>query len=468
MRKLWRRAHTDGRIFLRSEGIEEEENRTMVEERKRSAYTKFGISPSMLEKAEQAERELQLRFSEIDALREQNQLKVLSAFREERVAETDFGISRGYGYNDAGRDKLERVFARTFGAEAALVRNSLHTGTTAISTVLFALLRPGDELLAVSGRPYDTLASVIGFEEELREMTQKCALGSGSLRDFGISYKEVPLLADGSPDLAGMAAAVSPRTRLVHIQRSRGYSRRPALTIEQIRKMTETIKSVRSDLIVFVDNCYGEFTEEEEPTEAGVDIMAGSLIKNPGGGLAPCGGYIAGKKDLVRLCAYRHTAPGIGAEVGASLGYNRLFYQGFYLAPQVVAENLKGLAFASLFLEKLGVRSFPNVREKRSDIVQVLEFEKKEQMLAFVEAIQEAAPVDAFVRPTPAPMPGYDCDVIMAAGAFVQGASIELSADGPLREPYTVYMQGGLVYANIKLAILLASERMKAERESLS
>ncbi len=418
-------------------------------------YRAFGVSEEALRLADQLEMDLQKRFKEIERVRDHCQLKVLKAFQNQRVSETDFGISRGYGYDDAGRDKLERVYAEVFGTESALVRISLLSGTMAISTVLFGLLRPGDELLAVSGKPYDTLDAVIGLGERKDE---------GSLRSFGVTYREVALLEDGRPDLLGIRAAISERTKVVHIQRSRGYAMRRALSIQEIQDICETVHELRKDLIVFVDNCYGEFVEEKEPGEVGADIIAGSLIKNPGGGLAPSGGYICGRQDLVHQCACRYSAPGLGAEVGASLGYNRLLYQGLYLAPHVVAESLRGAVFASAYLQHLGYQSDPGPWDHRSDIVQLCEFKEPKSMCAFIEAIQAAAPVDSFVRPTPAPMPGYEDPVIMAAGAFVQGASIELSADGPLRPPYTVFMQGGLVYANIKLAVLMADQRIRAEQ----
>ncbi|MDO5732948.1 MAG: methionine gamma-lyase family protein [Eubacteriales bacterium] len=424
---------------------------------------RYGISDESLKLAKELECELEPVFRAIDERRDYNQLRVLSAFQKVRVSEGDFATSRGYGYNDAGRDKLEEIYAEVFGSEAALVRISVMSGTCAITTALMALLRPGDELLAISGRPYDTLASVIGFDEPLRDATKQTELGSGSLRDFSIAYREVALTESGKADLDAIRGAISERTRVVHIQRSRGYDQRPALSIDEIQEMIELVKSIREDVIVFVDNCYGEFVETREPCHVGADLVAGSLIKNPGGGLVPCGAYIAGRRDLVELCANRYSAPGLGAELGANLGYNRLMYQGFYLAPHVVAETLKGMVFAAAYLERRKFKTMPASSDWRSDIVQTIEFKKREEMIAFVEAIQAAAPVDAFARPIPSPMPGYDSEVIMAAGAFVQGASIELSADGPLREPYTVYMQGGLVYANIKLAILMADRAFLPE-----
>ncbi len=427
----------------------------------RLALQKFNIPSDLIEKSELVETELCEKFGEIDSIRQFNQLKVLSAFQAEGVSESDLGISRGYGYNDFGRDKLERVYARVFGAEKALVRISMLSGTTAINTVLFGLLRPGDELLAISGKPYDTLDSVIGFNEKERNINEFSALQHGSLRDFCIDYDQVDLLDNSEPDFELIKKKIKSNTRMVHIQRSRGYSSRKTLSIATIKKMIDTVKKINNKIIVFVDNCYGEFTEILEPCEVGADIIAGSLIKNPGGGLAPSGAYIAGKSNLVDLCAERYSAPGLGAEVGASLGFNQVLYQGFFLAPNVVGENLKGLCFCSRMLEEFGYKTSPSYSELRSDIVQLIQFDNKEDMIFFVEAIQAAAPIDSFVKPIPAYMPGYTSDVIMAAGAFVQGASIELSADGPVIPPYIVYMQGGLVYANIKVAVLLALKKMK-------
>ena len=427
----------------------------------RLALQKFNIPSELIEKSELVETELCEKFGEIDSIRQFNQLKVLSAFQAEGVSESDLGISRGYGYNDFGRDKLERVYARVFGAEKALVRISMLSGTTAINTVLFGLLRPGDELLAISGKPYDTLDSVIGFNEKERNINEFSSLQHGSLRDFCIDYDQVDLLDNSEPDFELVKKKIKSNTRMVHIQRSRGYSSRKTLSIATIKKMIDTVKKINNKIIVFVDNCYGEFTEILEPCEVGADIIAGSLIKNPGGGLAPSGAYIAGKSNLVDLCAERYSAPGLGAEVGASLGFNQVLYQGFFLAPNVVGENLKGLCFCSRMLEEFGYKTSPSYSELRSDIVQLIQFDNKEDMIFFVEAIQAAAPIDSFVKPIPAYMPGYTSDVIMAAGAFVQGASIELSADGPVIPPYIVYMQGGLVYANIKVAVLLALKKMK-------
>lgn len=422
------------------------------------ALKNFNIPEDLINKSITVEKDLATEFERIENIRQYNQLKVLKAFQDEAVSEIDLGISRGYGYNDMGRDKLERIFARVFSAEASLVRISMLSGTTAISTVLFGLLRPGDELLAISGKPYDTLDTVIGIN---MSGDNKQILNNGSLRDFNISYNQVDLLSNSEPDLEQIKKSISSKTKMVHIQRSRGYSQREALSIATIEKMILTVKSIRDDIIVFVDNCYGEFTEIYEPTDVGADIIAGSLIKNPGGGLAPAGGYIVGKEKYVDLCAQRYSAPGLGSEVGASLGYNRLLYQGFYMSPNVVADNLKGLCFASKMLEEYGFETSPSFDANRSDIVQIIKFSNKEDMISFVEAIQEAAPIDSFVKPIPAYMPGYTSDVIMAAGAFVQGSSIELSADGPVVEPYLVYMQGGLVYPNIKLATLLTLKKMR-------
>jgi cystathionine beta-lyase family protein involved in aluminum resistance len=391
------------------------------------------------EAEEQAES--QMRF--IDRIAERNQEKVIRAFQKFRVSDYHFADSTGYGYNDRGREVLDLVYAEVFGAEAAIVRPHLASGTHTIAVALFGCLRPGDELLFVTGSPYDTLHKVIG----------KPGDGIGSLSDWGITCKIVPLRPDGSVNWEGVASAVTGRTRVFAIQRSRGYDWRPSFPVEQIGEMVKRIKEISPEGIVFVDNCYGEFTEEMEPTQVGADLIAGSLIKNPGGGLAPSGGYIAGRADLVNLAAYRLTAPGIGGEVGAMLGTARSLYQGLFLAPHLVGQAVKGSIFASAVFERLGFETHPRWNDPRTDLIQAIRFSAAEPLIAFVQAIQKAAAIDAHVVPEPWDMPGYEHPVIMAAGTFIQGGSLELSADAPIREPYIAYMQGGLTYAHVKLAV---------------
>ncbi|QJD82533.1 methionine gamma-lyase family protein [Cohnella herbarum] len=393
--------------------------------------------------AEAAEEQASSRLRAMDRIVENNQEKVINAFQKHRVSDFHFAASTGYGYNDSGREVLDLVYADVFGAEAAIVRPHLVSGTHTISAALFGCLRPGDELLFVTGRPYDTLHKVIG----------KPGDGLGSLADWGVHTKIVPLLEDGSVNWEAIGAAVSERTKVFAIQRSRGYDWRPSFTIDQIADMVSRIKAIQPDGIVFVDNCYGEFTEQREPTEVGVDLMAGSLIKNPGGGLAPSGGYIAGKQRLVELAAYRMTAPGIGGEVGAMLGTTRSIFQGLFLAPLLVGQAVKGSIFASAIFERLGFETHPRWNDPRTDLIQAIRFSAAEPLVHFVQSIQKAAAVDAHVVPEPWDMPGYEHPVIMAAGTFIQGGSLELSADAPVREPYIAYMQGGLTYAHVKFAV---------------
>ncbi|QMV44573.1 methionine gamma-lyase family protein [Cohnella cholangitidis] len=401
--------------------------------------------------AEAAEELAASRFRVIDRIVENNQGKVIRAFQKHRVSDFHFAASTGYGYNDSGREVLDLVYADVFGAEAAIVRPHLVSGTHTISAALFGCLRPGDELLFVTGRPYDTLHKVIG----------KPGDGLGSLADWGVHSKIVPLQADGSVDWDGVAAATTERTKVFAIQRSRGYDWRPSFSVDQIGEMVSRIKSICPEGIIFVDNCYGEFTEEKEPTEVGVDLIAGSLIKNPGGGLAASGGYIAGKQRLVELAAYRMTAPGIGGEVGAMLGTTRSIYQGLFLAPLLVGQAVRGSIFASAIFAKLGFETHPRWDDPRTDLIQAIRFDGADQLVHFVQSIQKAAAVDAHVVPEPWDMPGYEHPVIMAAGTFIQGGSLELSADAPVREPYIAYMQGGLTYAHVKFAVKQALKEFR-------
>jgi len=413
-------------------------------------YGQFGIDGKIEALGAEVEAGLKSRFERIDANAEFNQLKVIKAMQDSRVSEACLGTTTGYGYNDIGRDCLEKVYAAVFKAEAAIVRPLIACGTHAIAIALFGNLRPGDELLAVSGRPYDTLEEVIGIRPS-----------NGSLMSMGVTYREVPLKDDGSFDLEAIKAAVSGKTKMVHIQRSKGYSSRPSLTVEQIGEAIAAAKSVKEDVICFVDNCYGEFVERTEPIEAGADLIAGSLIKNPGGGLAPVGGYVAGRAGLVENASYRMTCPGLGAEVGPSLGVNPAFFQGLFLAPTVTASALKGAIFAAACYERLGFEAFPKSDAERTDIIEAVTLKSPEALIAFCQGIQAASPVDSHVVPEPWPMPGYSAPVIMAAGAFVSGSSIELSADGPLREPYTAFFQGGLTWPSAKLGILNSMEMLR-------
>lgn len=410
-------------------------------------YREIGIRRSVLDFGNQIEDSLKERFAAIDEMAEYNQLKVIHAMQENRVNVSCFNYVSGYGYDDHGRDTLEKVYASIFHTEAALVRPQITCGTHALALALAANLRPGDELVSIAGKPYDTLEEVIGIRPS-----------NGSLAEYGISYKQVDLLPDGSFDFEAIKNTLSKKTKLVTIQRSKGYQTRPSFSVAQIGEAISFVKSLGLDIICMVDNCYGEFVEELEPSDVGADMVVGSLIKNPGGGLAPIGGYIAGREDLIENCGYRLTSPGLGREVGASLDVMRSFYQGLFLAPTVVASALKGAIFAANIYEKLGYPVVPNGSESRHDIIQAVEFGKAEGVIAFCKGIQAAAPVDSYVTPEPWPMPGYDSHVIMAAGAFVQGSSIELSADGPIKEPYAVYFQGGLTAPHAKLGILMSLE----------
>ncbi|MER2126972.1 methionine gamma-lyase family protein [Solibacillus sp.] len=380
-----------------------------------------------------------------------NQQKVLAAFRTHQVSDFHLHPSTGYGYDDEGRDNLERVYAQVFGAEAAIVRPQIISGTHAITLSLFGVLRPGDELLYITGKPYDTLQSIVDGGEK----------DTGSLKDYKISYSHVDLIDNKEIDWDGVKKQVTENTKMIAIQRSKGYATRPSFTIEAIREMIKNIRAIAPEAVIFVDNCYGEFVEELEPTEIGADLMAGSLIKNPGGGLAKIGGYIAGRADLVEKCAYRMTSPGIGAEAGASLNTLADFYQGFFLAPHVVAQSLKGAIFTSAMLEEIGMTTSPHYTDTRTDLIQSVSFQTAEQMIAFCREIQAASPINAHFAPEPAYMPGYEDDVIMAAGTFVQGSSIELTADGPIRPPYTAFVQGGLTYEHVKYAICAAVQKLK-------
>ena len=413
-------------------------------------YKNLGISREVYEFGEKIEASLKERFDEIDARAEFNQMKVIKAMQDNRVSAECFNISSGYGYNDLGRDTLEKVYASCFKGEDALVRPQITCGTHALALALMSNLRPGDELLSPVGKPYDTLEEVIGIRPS-----------KGSLAEYGVTYSQVDLLADGSFDYENIREAINDRTRLVTIQRSKGYATRPTLSVSRIGELISFIKGIKPDVICMVDNCYGEFVEEKEPLEVGADMIVGSLIKNPGGGLAPIGGYIVGKKECVENAAYRLTSPGLGKEVGASLGVIQSFYQGFFLAPTVVSGALKGAIFAANIYEKLGFSVIPDGTESRHDIIQAVTFQNPDAMVAFCEGIQAAAPVDSYVTPEPWAMPGYDSDVIMAAGAFVQGSSIELSADGPLKPPYAVYFQGGLTWYHAKLGILMSLQKLK-------
>ncbi len=413
-------------------------------------YRQLGISKRVYQYGQEIEASLAGRFAEIDRNAEYNQLKVIKAMQAHKVSAECFMGSSGYGYNDLGRDTLEEVYAHCFCGEAALVRPQVTCGTHALALALMSNLRPGDELLSPVGKPYDTLEEVIGIRPS-----------KGSLAEYGITYRQVDLLEDGGFDFAGIRKAMNPRTKLVAIQRSKGYQTRPTLSVERIGELVAFVKSVNPQVICMVDNCYGEFVERKEPLEVGADMIVGSLIKNPGGGLAPVGGYIVGSRECVENAAYRLTSPGLGKEVGASLGVTQSFFQGLFLAPTVVAGALKGAIFAANIYESLGFPVVPDATESRHDIIQAVELGSPEALIAFCKGIQAAAPVDSHVTPEPWAMPGYDDDVIMAAGAFVQGSSIELSADGPLREPYAVYFQGGLTWYHAKLGILMSLQKLE-------
>ena len=390
-------------------------------------------------------------FEDIEQIEEYNQTKVLNAFIEERVSETDFAGSTGYGYGDIGRDKLDRICAKVFGAEDALIRHTFASGTHTLSVALFGILRPGDKVLVLTGTPYDTIQGVFGNAGE----------SDGSLNDFGVSYEQVDLLPDGTPDLNALRSRLSwGEYKMAYIQRSRGYSLRKSLTVEEIKALCDAVKEVSPATVIMVDNCYGEFTWKTEPLAVGADIIAGSLIKNPGGGIAPCGGYIAGKKKYIEKCAYRMTCAGVGREVGATLGHNRELFMGLFAAPRVTASALKTAVYSAALFELLGFETTPKYTEKRGDIIQCIKLKNSERLIAFCRGMQSGAPVDSFVVPEPADMPGYDDKVIMAAGAFTLGSSIELSADAPLRDPYAVWMQGGLDFYSAKTGVLLAVSQM--------
>lgn len=412
-------------------------------------YTQMGIEMPVFLFGEKIAKELEGRFADIDAVAEYNQLKVIRAMQKNRVSAECFNASSGYGYNDLGRDTLEQVYADVFHTEAALVRPQITCGTHALALALMSNLRPGDELLSPVGKPYDTLEEVIGIRPSV-----------GSLAEYGVTYRQVEFLPDGNFDYDGIRAAINEKTKLVTIQRSKGYLMRKTLSVAEIGELIAFVKSIKPDVICMVDNCYGEFVETIEPSDVGADMVVGSLIKNPGGGLAPIGGYIAGTKQCVENAAYRLTSPGLGKEVGASLGVIQSFYQGLFQAPLVVSGALKGAIFAANLYERLGFTVLPDGKESRHDIIQAIALETPERLCAFCEGIQAGAPVDSYVTPEPWDMPGYDSKVIMAAGAFVQGSSIELSADGPLREPYNVYFQGGLTWHHAKFGILMSLQKL--------
>ncbi|MDD2534586.1 MAG: methionine gamma-lyase family protein [Eubacteriales bacterium] len=424
----------------------------------KAAFAPFGISPLVVEQSERILETLAPVFTQIDQTRSINQLRVLKAFHDARLAESSLGGSTGYGYDDSGRAQIEAAYAAVFGAEKALVRIQISAGTQALAICLYGLLRPNDELLAVTGRPYDTLQATIGLAAPGEPVVE------GSLLDLGVRYRELELLPNGDPDVLAIAAAINDQTKVVFIQKSRGYTTRRSLLIDDIAQIVKTVRDKKSDAIILVDNCYGEFVETREPCMVGADLVAGSLIKNPGGGICPSGGYVAGRADLVEKVAARLTAPGLGSHVGPTLGFSRLIAQGFYLAPQIVAESLKGAVFAAALFRQAGYKTYPAFDEPRGDLVQTLEFNDPDRLVAFCQAIQAASPVDSFVRPEPWAMPGYDSPVIMAAGAFVQGSSIELSADGPLKPPYPAYLQGGLNFETVRLACLVALQRMQEQK----
>ena len=406
-------------------------------------YSQLGISPEVYDLGLSAEDDLRERFASFDRTAEYNQMKVLLAMQKNKVSEECFGSSSGYGYNDFGRETLEKVYADTFHTEACLVRPQIACGTHALAIALFGNLRPGDEILSPVGKPYDTLEEVIGIRPS-----------RGSLAEYGVTYRQVDLLPDGSFDYPAIRNAIHEKTRLVEIQRSRGYLTRPSFSVQQIGELIRFIRGVKPDVICMVDNCYGEFVDRIEPGDVGADMTVGSLIKNPGGGLAPIGGYIAGTRECVENASFRMTCPGLGMEVGATLGVNRSFFQGFFLAPMITKGALKGAVFAADIYEKLGFPVTPDSKEQRNDIIQAVTLGDPRKLIAFCRGIQAAAPVDSYVEPEPWDMPGYDSQVIMAAGAFIQGSSIELSADGPMKPPYNVYFQGGLTFEHAKLGIL--------------
>lgn len=411
----------------------------------------FEICPELSKLDIRAKMVAEKSFSEIDEITSYNQLKVLSSFIKHRVSESNFAPTTGYGYGDKGREDLDKILADIFGAEDALIRHTFASGTHTLTVALFGLLRPKDKMLCITGRPYDTLIGVLGIDGH----------SDGSLADFGVEYNEVSLKNDGTPDIDSIKNALENDTyKVVYIQRSRGYSLRPSLKIDDVKNLCEIIKSISPESYIMVDNCYGEFTEKLEPTEVGADLMAGSLIKNPGGGIAPCGGYIAGRADLIEKCSYRMTAAGVGREVGATLGHNRELYMGLFSAPHVTGEALKSAVYTAALFSEMGFEVSPRVNEKRGDIIQSICLENSERLIAFCKGLQSGAPVDSHLTPEPWDMPGYDDKVIMAAGAFTGGSSIELSADAPLRDPYAVWLQGGLNFHSARAGILMAAEEV--------
>lgn len=411
----------------------------------------FSFSQDFVQLVENIEDKISYRIKDIDKLVEYNQGKVLKAFQTNRVSDFHLKASTGYGYDDIGRDTLDRIYAEVFQAESAIVRPHIASGTHALSLGLFGLLRPGDELLYITGKPYDTLEEVIGINGS----------GMGSLKEWGITYKDIPLTEEGKINYDLVSANINERTKVIAIQRSRGYEWRSSFSVNDIKEMIQFVKKIKPDVITFVDNCYGEFTEKQEPTAVGADVIVGSLIKNPGGGLAKTGGYLAGKAEYIKQISYRITAPGIGAKVGSMYGHMADFYQGFFLAPHLVGEALKGGIFTAALLEELGFATNPHWRSQRYDIIQAIKFNKPELLLSFLKGIQKGSPIDSHVSPEPAEIPGYQDPVIMAAGVFVQGASLELSGDAPYREPYIGYMQGGLTYQHVKWGVLTALEMME-------
>lgn len=411
----------------------------------------FEINGALNDLDRNAKEDCKEAFEKIEKMTEYNQLKVLSAFIKNRVSESNFAPTTGYGYGDKGRDDLDAVLADIFGCEDALIRHTFASGTHTLTVALFGLLRPGEKMLCITGRPYDTLIGVLGCDDPI----------DGSLADFKIGYNQVDLLPDGTPDKEGIKKALREDDyKVVYIQRSRGYSLRPSLKIKDIEELCNTVKKVSPNSVIMVDNCYGEFTEEKEPVQIGADLMAGSLIKNPGGGIAPCGGYIAGRKDLIEKCSYRMTAAGVGREVGASLGHNRELYMGIFNAPHVTGEAMKSAVYAAALFSQMGYEVSPNINEKRGDIIQSIKLGDSKQLIAFCKGMQSGAPIDSHLTPEPWDMPGYDDQVIMAAGAFTGGSSIELSADAPLRDPFAVWMQGGINFHSARAGILMAANEV--------
>ena len=410
----------------------------------------MAFSQKLVDLKQEVLKDSQELFARVDAIAEENTLKVLDAMRECKVSDAHFNTTTGYAYDDIGRTKLEELYAKIFGAERALVRTQFVSGTHALATVLFGILRPGDELVSLTGKPYDTMQTVIGYENP----------SPGSLKEFGVLYNELPMI-DGKVDMDGIKNVITAKTKMVEIQRSRGYSMRNPLSIDDILAICDEVHRLKPDCICFVDNCYGEFVDTLEPTQAGADIMAGSLIKNPGGGIAPTGGYVVGRNDLVELTSYRLTAPGMGDELGASLSNNRLLFQGLFLAPHVVAQSIKGAIFAAGMFARLGYKTLPLPTDVRGDIIQAIELGTGENLVAFCGGIQKYSPVDSFAAPEPWDMPGYTDQIIMAAGTFVQGASIEFSADGPMRAPYNVYLQGGLTFEHAVIGIMGAAQAIE-------